>query len=409
MSTILPTPRQIEYQDWEMGLFLHFGPRTFHEGFRDMDERRMSLDAFLPTALDCRQWARTAREAGCGYVVLTAKHHDGFANWPSKTTGFSVANTPWKDGKGDVIAEFTEACRAEGLAVGLYYSPYDADCPVYEDDSAYDDFFVTQISELLTPYGQIDILWFDGCGSGDHAYDWPRIMGEIRRMQPNILIFNMGDPDFRWIGNEEGYAPLGTRNVVESVPVAVDTDTPQEVQRTWLPAECDSRMRERNWFFSEKDEHTVKSLEDLLGMYYYSVGRGTNMLINIGPDRRGLLPEKDAKRLIELGKAVKERFANPICTLEAFTRDERGWTCVLEDRPLVDHVVIREDIAKGEHVMRFRLVASVGNDVTVFEGRTVGHKAICQFPAIRARKITLEVLDAEGEVSLAAIDVHHVG
>ncbi|MHB1356920.1 MAG: alpha-L-fucosidase, partial [Anaerolineae bacterium] len=205
--TAIPTARQLEYQDWEFGLFLHFGLRTFYEGYRDWDERRMSPAAFNPSQLDCDQWVRIAAQAGVRYMVLVAKHHDGFANWPSRYTDFSVASSPWRAGGGDVVREFTQACAKYGMKTGLYYSPADINCPVYQDPGAYDDYFINQISELLVPYGPIDILWFDGCGSNDHLYDWPRIMGEIRRMQPNILIFNMGDPDFRWVGNESGLAP----------------------------------------------------------------------------------------------------------------------------------------------------------------------------------------------------------
>ena len=409
MSTVLPTARQIEYQDWELGLFLHFGLRSFHEGYKDFDERKMKLESFYPTELDCRNWAKTAHNAGFKYIVLTAKHHDGFANWPSKTTGFSVANTPWKDGKGDVIAEYVDACREYGLGIGLYYSPFDADCPVYEDDSAYDDFFITQISELLEPYGEIDILWFDGCGSAEHTYDWARIIGEIRRMQPNIMIFNMGDPDFRWIGNEQGYAPLDTKNVVETVPVAIDNDTPQKVELKWLPAECDSRMREANWFYSDADEHTVKSPEELMGMYDYSVGRGANMLINIGPDRRGLLPDKDAANLIAFGDALKKRFASPVATLADAEQSGMTWTCSFEESTLVDHVVIAEDITQGEHIKRFAVKIASDTPITVCEGYTVGHKAVCRFPVVRARSIFLEVLEAEGDVKLKSLDFFHVG
>ncbi|NUP99467.1 MAG: alpha-L-fucosidase, partial [Armatimonadetes bacterium] len=292
---VKPTARQLQYQDWEYGMFLHFGLRTFYEGYRDMDERKMSPERFNPTELDCNNWCQVARDAGMKYLVLTAKHHCGFANWPSRTTEFSVASSPWKGGRGDVVAEFTTACREHGLAVGLYYSPYDAASPVYADPKAYDDYFINQISELLVPYGPIDILWFDGCGSEGHEYDWPRIIGEIRRMQPNIMLFNMGDPDFRWVGNEDGIAPWPTWNVVSEVPFSIRREAGDAVGgQRWLPAECDVRVRERNWFYSDSDGHTLKSAAELLGLYYYSVGRGCNLLLNFGPDRRGLIPERDA-------------------------------------------------------------------------------------------------------------------
>ncbi len=397
-TTPLPTPRQLEYHDWELGLFLHFGLRTFHEGWVDMDDRRMSPALFDPPSLDCDNWARTARDAGCRYVVLTAKHHDGFALWPSKTTDFSVASTPWKGGKGDVIREFVDACRRFGLAVGLYYSPYDAASPAYDDESAYDDYFVAQIGEILEPYGPIDVLWLDGCGSAGHEYDWPRIVGEIRRMQPEILLFGMGDPDIRWIGNEDGHAPLGTSNVIgHGVADHV----------AWIPAECDSRMRERNWFYSDADEDTIKSVDELVGMYYYSVGRGCNMLVNIGPDRRGLLPDKDAANLIAFGREIDRRFADPMASLADWARDGSSWTYAASSSFLVDHVVIAEDLTRGEHIERFEIAVD-GDDcpIVVHQGLTVGHRAICSFPPVRARRIRLDVIDSVGDVTLSKLEVH---
>ena len=404
--TPTPTPRQTEYQDWELGLFLHFGIRTFYEGWKDMDDRPMTADRFAPTDLDCEQWAATAREAGCKYIVLTAKHHDGFANWPSKTTDFSVAASPWKNGKGDVIREYVDACRKYGLKIGLYYSPYDAASPVYGDERAYDDYFVTQISELLEPYGEIDILWFDGCGSAGHTYDWKRIIGEIRRMQPNILLFG-ADGDIRWIGNEDGYAPLGTRNVVDVAEVGFRARPEPDGTPIWAPPECDSRMRAANWFFSQDDEHTVKTPEELLGMYYYSVGRGCNMLVNIGPDRRGRLPAKDSANLLSFGREVERRFRAPVATLSSCTRAGNRWEFSSDGRFLVDHAVIAEDISKGEHIERFAIKVDAPEPITVYEGYTVGHKAICQFPAILARKVWLEVLESNGDVSLRTLEFHH--
>ncbi len=404
---MIPTPssRQFEYQDWELGLFLHFGIRTFYEGWKDMDDRPMSPDKFQPSELDCDNWASVAHAAGCRYMVLTAKHHDGFANWPSQTTDFSVAASPWKNGKGDVIREYVDACRAYGLKVGLYYSPYDHASPAYEDESAYDEYFITQITELLEPYGEIDILWFDGCGSAGHTYDWPRIIGEIRRMQPNILIFN-ADGDIRWIGNEDGYAPLGTRNVVGASTVGFLSKPASDGALVWAPAECDSRVRERNWFFSESDEHTVKSSEELLGMYYYSVGRGCNMLVNIGPDRRGKLPEKDAANLMAFGREASRRFGSPLATLEQMRREGDRWEYAPEHSFLFDHVVVAEDTRKGEHINRFAIKVDGPEPITVYEGYTVGHKAICSFPLIRAPRAWLEVLESDGDVTLRSLDLH---
>lgn len=400
---VLPSTRQLAYQEWERGLFLHFGLRTFYEGWVDFDERLMEAARFLPSALDCEQWVRVAKGAGFRYMILTAKHHDGFANWPSATTDFSVAASPWRNGQGDVIRVFSDACHKYGMRVGLYYSPYDAASPVYDDPRAYDDYFLSQISELLLPYGQIDILWFDGCGSGDHEYDWPRIMAEVRRMQPQVLIFNMGDPDIRWIGNEDGYAPLGTHNVVPFGP---------EQALRWLAPECDARVRDRNWFYSARDAHTVKSPAELMGMYDLSCGRGCNMLINVAPDRRGLLPDPDVAALTAFGQALRDRFAAPVATLPDWTQEsDTVWTYETIPYTLIDQVVIGEDLRLGESVERFAIqvwTANHGRPITVYEGRTVGHKAIGIFPLVRARKVALRVLEASGPVKLSELELHAV-
>ena len=208
----------------------------------------MSPTEFNPTNLDCGQWVKTAKEAGMKYAVLTAKHHDGFSNWPSKYTDFSVAQSPWRDGKGDVVREFVNECRNNHIKPGIYYSPYDGAADFYsnKDAKAYDDYFINQITELLTNYGDIEILWFDGAGSEGHEYDWKRIIATVRSLQPNILIFNMADPDFRWVGNEDGIAPIPCWNIVDNVDSSVYHDEQEKLEeRLWLPAECDVQMRDK--------------------------------------------------------------------------------------------------------------------------------------------------------------------
>jgi alpha-L-fucosidase len=412
LPSAIPTSRQLEYQDWEFGLFLHFGIRTFYEGHKDWDGKPMTPADFNPKELDCDQWVATAKKAGVKYMVLVAKHHDGFANWPSKYTDFSVASSPWQDGKGDVVKEFTNACRRHDMKIGLYYSPADWQAPVYNDEKEYDNYFINQISEILTGYGEIDQLWFDGCGSENHNYDWGRIITEIRRMQPNILIFNMGDPNYRWVGNESGIAPMPCWNTVESVPFSVMTDKVDTVKNsvpTWLPAECDCMMRNSNWFYQDYDVDTVKSVEELIGLYYYSVGRGANLLINIGPDRRGLLPEPDATRLTGLGAEIQRRFSSPFADFDMFNDSHNGWEySTTEDKFLIDHVVAMEDLTNGEHVRKFNIYATVthGGEILVYSGFNIGHKAICRFPQIAARKIRLEITESDGPVQIRDIKLY---
>ena len=410
---IKPSARQVEYQDWELGLFMHFGVLTFCEGLSHNDLEKLTPARFNPTKLDCDQWAETAVAAGCRYSVLTAKHHDGFANWPSKYTDFSVASSPWKGGKGDVIREYVEAFKKRGLAVGIYYSPYDASSKSFEQDAkVYDDYFINQISELLVPYGEIDIVWFDGAGSEGHKYDWLRIVGEIRRMQPNILIFQMGgDPDIRWAGNEAGIAPYPNWNVVGPghPPVPADDQLALKAPK-WVVAECDSMLSE-HWFYSSRDVQEMKTLDTLMGMYCQSVGRGANMLVNIGPGPDGRLPEECAGRLVEFGREVKRRFASPFAKLADFEQtDGNTWKYAPDKRFFVDHAVIQEDVAKGEHIRRFEILVNTDPEcyagpVKVFSGESVGHKVICKFPVITASQVFVRVLEADGPVNVRSIEL----
>ena len=408
-----PTTAQQRFLEWEMGAFFHFGIRTFYEGHRDWDGLPMPAEAFRPDALDCGQWIRAVKAAGCRYAVLVCKHHDGFANWPSAQSDYGVAQTPWRNGRGDVVREFTEACRREGLAVGLYYSPAQFGS-VQADEAAYNDYFIAQITELLTNYGRIDYLWFDACGSGDFCYDTEKIVSVIRSLQPEILIFNLWDPDTRWVGNESGVAGLGNRSFVENFDLSLDAKQPQRLERpAFLPAECDTCIRGHDWFYSEKNEASLKSVEELLGLYEHSVGRGANFLLNIGPDRRGLLPDVDVERLRAFGEARKRRYkdARVPGLRQEVSRDERGRMLLrLEwDAPrLVSRAILREDLTQGERVRAFSLRAWPEDKcppVEVYIGRGIGHKHIASFPPIRTRRMEVVIDASDGEPVWGAAEV----
>ncbi|MBQ8508361.1 MAG: alpha-L-fucosidase [Clostridia bacterium] len=421
---IKPTQKQLDFLDWEFGIFFHFGIRSFFPGHKDWDGRPMPASAFNPAQLDCKQWVRTAKNAGAKYCILTTKHHDGFANWPSKYSDYSVAQSPWQDGKGDVVKEYVEACRAYGLKVGLYYSPAQWGGTVkFDNPVEYDDYFINQISELLTNYGQIDYLWFDGCGSENHEYDKPRIVSTIRTLQPGIRIFDMWDPESRWVGNEDGYADMPNVNVVDQSEFSIFADEARPLDTTrYLPAECDMRMRSGTWFDCEANADTVRSVEELLGIWEYSVGRGANLLLNIGPDSRGLLPEPDAARLLEFGQALRARYGEPLPFNSMVQENETLWSIINGWLPdwnphninttLVDTLVIEEDITEGEAVSEFRVLATlpgVGKTCCVYRGCTIGHKAICRFPAIRTGKLRVEVLASDGPAKLKSMKAYYVG
>lgn len=388
---------QLDFLNWEFGVFFHFGIRTFYEGHTDWDMKPMALSGFDPTELDCEDWIRTVHAAGGKYAVLVCKHHDGFANWPSIYTAYSVKNTPWKGGQGDVVEEFTRACRKYGIKVGLYYSPAQFDSSNLSAKD-YDDYFIHQIRELLTNYGKIDYLWFDGCGSEGHEYDTARIVKEIRACQPQILLFNMWDPDTRWVGNESGIAHSPNFLTVNELDFSVltsDKDTLEHAK--FLPAECDCRMRLENWFYSEGDAATVKSVDELMGLYYYSVGRGANLLLNIGPDRAGKLPAEDKRALLAFGDRIR-KLNSGFLVCEQECADKK--ITITMEQSLVNHVILSEEIT-GEEIKNFEIRVypyPYGAPVTVFRGTTLGHKAICPFPTIRTKKVEI-LFDKKKHVS----------
>ena len=421
-----PTKKQLEYLDWEFGTFFHFGIRSFYPGHKDWDGLPMPLSGFMPTELDCEDWIRAARDAGATYAILTTKHHDGFALWPSRYTEYSVANTPWKNGKGDVVAEFVAACRKYGLKVGLYYSPaqWGESAVSFQNAKEYDDYFINQIGELLTGYGKIDYLWFDSCGSEGHEYDKERIVREIFRMQPELLTFC--DPEWtpcvRWVGNEDGYASLDNPVVVSKTDfseLATEEQTLSKV--SFLPAECDCKIR-TTWFY-DLNEETLKSVDELFGMYEMSVGHGSNFLLNIGPDPRGLLPEADRKRLLELGEKIRayqtpvtellpmEQTGEKEYSIEIPEEKKQMWK-VTPSVGLANRIVLMEDLTDGQAITSFRLYAHLPayqkKKLLIYEGRTVGHKLICPFGAIRGSKYTLEITGATGIPKLRDMKAYFV-
>ena len=417
--------KKLEFLDWEFGVFFHFGIRSFYPGHVDWDGKEMPAEGFDPTELDCEQWVRAARDAGAKYAIMTAKHHDGFALWPSKYSNYSVKNTPWKDGKGDVVKEYTDACRKYGLKVGLYYSPaqWGSHAIPFANAKEYDDYFINQIGELLTGYGKIDYLWFDGCGSEGHVFDKKRIVSEIERMQPEILTFC--DPEWtegvRWVGNEDGYAELDNPLVVSKTDFSALSLEEQKLSKAaFLPAECDAMIR-NTWFY-DLNEDTLKSVEELVGMYEASVGRGSNFLLNVGPDNRGLLPEADVARLLAFGERIKDKYCNQVHVFDPM-KDKDTYTVVHGDHfcedwqapkesRLINCLVIREDLTKGQAIESFKIYGYLPlyrhKRVLLYEGKTIGHKVICHFPALRASKFDIVVESGNGEHALRDVKAYFV-
>ena len=372
MDILKPSKKQLEFMDWEFGVFFHFGIRTYYEDHTDWDGVPMDISVFNPSELDCRQWIKTAKSAGAKYAVFTAKHHDGFANWDSAYTDCSVKNTPYKH---DIVRSFTDACREYEMKTGIYYSPAQFGSKAAEN---YDDYFINQITELLTSYGKIDYLWFDGCGSEGHEYDTKRIIKTIRTLQPEILIFNMWDPDTRWVGNEDGYAPENNPNVTDKLDFSVMTDKKDSLGRkAFLPAECDCRIRD-SWFY--RSEEKPKSLEKLMDMYECSVGHGANLLLNLSPDERGLIPDEDVRRMRELGEKIKSEYGCPIIAFE-------GERIPLDGKTTISRAVICEDLSDGQNVRTFEILA---DGKSIFTGSTIGHKRLCRFKPVSPGRIEIK-------------------
>ena len=366
-----PTPRQLAWQRAGLGMFCHFGANTFHD--REWSDGSLPAESFMPSALDAGAWVRSAVDAGMRYLVLTAKHHDGFCLWPTETTDYSVRSSPWRGGRGDVVQEVASACAAAGIGFGLYLSPWDRNAPCYSDPRAYDDFYVRQLTELCTRYGELFEVWFDGAGSEGRTYDWDRIMGVVEEYQPNAMVFNMGRPSIRWIGNEDGLAADPVWYVVDSTE-GNTSGARSDWLAGYLPPECDVPIRS-NWFWQTDDRYSLKSLRHLLAIYYRSIGLGAGLLLNVPPDRRGLLDDADAERLAEFGKAIAESFAEP--TPAVLDQLEPGLVRARFDRPVsIDHLELIEDLTDGQRISTHRIML---DREEIVAGQTVGIRRLHAF------------------------------
>ncbi|MFJ3956015.1 alpha-L-fucosidase [Arthrobacter sp. NPDC090010] len=385
-APLRPTPGQLAWQHDRMGVFFHFGINTFHG--KEWSDGTLPASSFDPTELDARQWVRAAQLAGARYVVLTAKHHDGFCLWPTATTDYSVASSPWRDGAGDVVAEMAQACQEAGLRFGLYLSPWDRNAACYEDPAAYDEFYLTQLRELCTRYGTLHELWFDGAGSEGRVYDWERIGGLIAELQPEAMVFNMGPATIRWVGNEDGLAEDPVEYVVSSTAVSnYVSDSAVLGQEAYLPPECDVSIRP-GWFWQPSEE--PKSLDHLLAIHYRSIGMGANLLLNLPPDQRGLIPDEDLARLAEFRSELGRRFGKPV---EARLTDLGAgeWELDFGATVTVDHVELGEDLTQGQRVTRHSLVGDDGEVLAT--GLTVGSQRLHAVVPVTARRLRVKADD----------------
>jgi alpha-L-fucosidase len=454
-ARIAPSANQLAWQEMEFIAFAHFGMNTFTD--REWGEGTEEPALFNPTELDARQWARAFKAAGMRMVIVTAKHHDGFCLWPSRYTEHSVKRSPWREGKGDVVREVAEACREAGLKLGIYLSPWDRHEPTYGDSPAYNEHFRSQLRELLTGYGEIAEVWFDGaCGEGPNGkrqeYDWPSYYRVVRECQPGAVIFGMG-PDLRWVGTETGYGretewsvvPVNIKEEFLSVPpflddlyipgdmTGEDLGSRERIAAAralaWYPAETDVSIRP-GWFYHAKEDGEVKTPQKLVDIYFSSAGRNGVLLLNVPPDRQGLIHENDIRSLVGMRRILDRTFqinlaegARVEASAEADGHPGRAmldgakqtyWTtpgsietAVLEftlpDTRTFDVAELQEEIRCGQRVEEFSLESWDGNAWRVFSrGTTIGYKRLLRFPEITTRRVRLTIAKSRLNPTLSA-------
>ncbi|MGC2169760.1 MAG: alpha-L-fucosidase [Candidatus Sulfotelmatobacter sp.] len=412
-NDIKPAPQQVEWQDLEFGVLIHFGTNTYLD--REWGDGTASPQVFNPTQLNAEQWLRAAKEAGAKYVVLVAKHHDGFCLWPTSQTGYSVKSSPWENGNGDVVKLVSEAAQKLGMEFGVYLSPWDRHEPRYKNSAQYDDYYAAELDELTSNYGDLVEFWLDGAGSEGHVYNFPRIIEALRTKQPNTLVFADAAlfeyGDIRWAGNEDGTIPYENWNVLD-----------RHGYLRWRPVEADTPLHKGHWFWHPNDEGTLKSIDELIATYEQTIGRGGQLMLGLAPDRRGLLPDADLKRLQEFGAAIRSRYSENLIAKEripkaatdaAFDGDpDTFWSAPLGSHHAIleadlrkpvtfDHALTMEWLNDGQHIERYQIETwSNGKWKQIVQGYAIGHKRIDSFPPVTASRIRLNILSSSAEAHI---------
>jgi alpha-L-fucosidase len=405
-ADIKPSPQQVEWQDLEIGVIFHFGTNTFLD--REWGDGTADPSVFNPKDVDAEQWIEAVKAAGAKYVVLVAKHHDGFCLWPSELTNYSVKSSPWRGGRGNLVREVEEAARKNGLKFGVYLSPWDRHDPRYKDAAEYDKYYFGQLDELASQYGQLEEFWMDGAGSGGHTYDFDKIVQELRMWQPNTLVFAdvalYKYADLRWVGNEDGRVPYENWNVVDRTGYL-----------RWRPAEADTPLRKLHWFWHPNDEASLKSLAELVDDYEQSVGRGAQLMLGIAPDRNGRVPDVDVARLKEFGEATQKIYGHNLVTEKQHVENEAQdaldgnpdtfWEAPAGSHSSViavnfkepvtfDRAVTMEWLVDGQRVRKYAIeVFEGGKWRRVAEGQAIGHKKIDRFAPVTTEHVRLNLME----------------
>ncbi len=442
-NAVLPTEQQARYQAQELIGFIHFTINTFTDkewGFGDE-----SPALFNPTQLNVEQWVVTAKAAGFKQLILTAKHHDGFCLWPSRYTEHSIKKSPYKNGQGDVVKEFTAACKKYNMKAGLYLSPWDRNHASYGKPE-YIIYYRNQLTELLTNYGEIAEFWVDGANGGTGYYgganeervidrrtyyDWDGTFRLAKKLQPNLLIFSDAGPDTHWIGNEKGFAGetfwsmMDLNRVYIGTPETDYLNTGDPNGTSWVVGQCDVSIRP-GWFYHAKEDAEVKTPQQLVDIYYKSVGRNAILLLNIPPDRRGLLHETDVKNLLEFRAILDETFKTNLAKnakVQVNTGvgankilddvDASFWIADLNARSAdiiielhqpttFNRILLQEPIRLGQRISKFKLQAEVnGNWQNIAQGTTIGYKRLLRVDAVITTKIKIQLLEANNTPALS--------
>ena len=419
----IPSPAQLEWQQMEYNMFVHFGPNTF-SGL-EWGQGTEPEDLFNPTGLDCRQWAATAKAAGMKGIIITAKHHDGFCLWPSKTTTHTVAQSSWRDGKGDVLAELSEACREYGLKFGVYVSPWDRNHPAYGTPE-YNNVYVQALEGVHSNYGPLFEHWFDGaCGEGPagkkQVYDWDAFYATVRRLSPEAVMFSDIGPGCRWVGNERGeagetnWSTLDTEGFTPGAG-APPTDTLQQGNvfgSQWVPAEIDVSIRP-GWFWRESENDKVKSVEALMKIWIESVGRNSLLLLNVPPDTSGRICKVDSLRLMEFRDAREAVFGTDLAAGAKIRKRHGGtvWEITLPEYRSFDYVQLREDIRFGQKISSFRvdiqdfdIAIAYGGWLPIAEGTTIGYKRIIPTMHCKTKRLRVVITGSHDRPKLESISL----
>lgn len=463
----VPSERQLTYEKMEFFCFIHFTVNTFTGS--EWGDGKEDVSIFNPTELDARQWVKSAKDAGMKGLILTCKHHDGFCLWPSKYTEHSVKNSPYKNGNGDIVREVSEACKEFGLKFGIYLSPWDRNNSSYGKGKEYDDYYVNQLTELLTDYGELYTIWLDGaCGEGANGkvqkYDWNRYYKVMRELQPNAVI-SISGPDVRWCGNEAGEVRESEWSVVakDMTDPSITAELSQhedneefrdrpldetqsdlgsrerlknEKELVWYPAETDVSIRP-GWFYHEEEDDKVRSFENLKDIYLKSVGGNTTLLLNIPPMKNGKIHEKDMAILKRLGEFINDTFKNNLlknalittvpehdCRVNSpdmmrtddyntYFMNKEGENKLLieikfDECKKLKYLVLKEAITFSQRVEKFNVYFNdeSGNKIKIFEGTTIGYKRIIDLKGTKTDNLTIEIEDSRVAPVMSFVGVY---